>query len=143
MAKLWTPAIALSAALTLSGCASVDYVATEYGGMQPANFEVADVDTYRVFDKPAANKLMITPSLGRAAGAGFVSGLTFGAVSADDNLGRKPEFERASLAYLKSTGRDCRIMDGYVVIRGQWEFKYDCSVPPTPAPAQPKPLKKR
>jgi hypothetical protein len=123
---------ALGAALMLSGCASANYVMSEYSGVQLKHFEMAEGQTYRVFDKPEANKLMITPSLDRAAGAGFVSGLTFGAVPAQDNLGPKPEYERASLAYLASTGRTCRLIDGYIVIQGQWEFKYDCSPPPAP-----------
>jgi hypothetical protein len=133
---------ALGAALLLGGCASANYVMSEYGGVPLKHFEMGDGQTYRVFDKPDANKLMITPSLDRAAGAGFVSGLTFGAVPTQDNLGPKPEYERASLAYLTSTGRTCRLIDGYVVIQGQWEFKYDCSVP-APAPSAPQPRKKR
>lgn len=127
---------ALGAAVMLCGCASANYVMSEYGGVQLKHFEMGEGQTYRIFDKPDANKLMITPSFDRAAGAGFVSGLTFGAVPAQDNLGPKPEYERASLAYLTSTGRTCRLIDGYVVIQGQWEFKYDCSVQ-APAPVSP------
>jgi hypothetical protein len=131
--------MAVGVAGMLCGCASANYVMSEYGGVQLKHFEMNDGQTYRVFDKPDANKLMITPSLDRAAGAGFVSGLTFGAVPAQDNLGPKPEYERASLAYLASTGRTCRLIDGYVVIQGQWEFKYDCSVQVlAPAPQPPK-----
>lgn len=124
-------------ALMLAGCgAGVKYAIDEYSGVEVKSFQITEPDgeIYRVFDKPAQSKLMITPSLGRAAGAGFASGLTFGAVSADDSLGPKPEFEKATLAYLASTQRpNCRIIDGYVVVRGQWEFKYDCT--PLPAPA--------
>jgi len=135
---------AFGAAVTLCCCASANYVMNEYSGVEVTRFEVPDKDTYRVFDKPSQNKLMITPSLDRAAGAGFVSGLTFGAVSAQDNLGRKPEFEQVTLAYLTSTGRSCRIVDGYIVIQGQWEFKYDCSVqPPAPMPARSQETRKR
>ncbi len=120
----------LAIALLLAGCAATNYVLTEYAGIDVVNFNIPGADTYRVFDKPAANKLRITPSIERAAGAGFVSGLTFGGVAAEDNIGRKPEYENATLAYLKSTGRECRVIDGYVVLRGNWEFKYDCSAVP-------------
>lgn len=121
---------ALAAASMLCGCASASYVMDEYSSVEAKPFAMeGKKDFYRVFDKPAENKLMITPSIGRAAAAGFISGATFGGVAAEDNLGRKPEYEAATMAYLRSTGRDCRILDGYVVIKSQWEFKYDCSIP--------------
>jgi hypothetical protein len=121
-------ALMVAAALMLGGCASASYVMSEYGGIDPVPFD-GGTDIYRVFDKPAANKVMITPSIARAMGAGAASGLTFGAVPISDNVGPKPEYERVAIAYLKSTGRECRILDGYLVITAQWEFKYDCSVP--------------
>jgi len=103
-------------------------VVHEYSGIEPKSFEFAGEDTYRVFDRPDVNKLMITPSLSKAMGAGALQGLTFGGVDAMDSIGPKPMFERAALAYLASTGRQCRIIDGYLVVRPQWEFKYDCSI---------------
>lgn len=127
------------AAVTLPGCgAGVQYAIDEYSGISVVEYEVIDEDAYRIFDKPSANKLMITPSLGRAAGAGMLQGLTFGGADAMDTLGPKPKFEAAALGYLASTGRKCRILDGYIVARPQWEFKYDCSLPPAQvsAPSQ-------
>ena len=114
--------------LALGGCAGVNYVVHEYSGIEPKSFDVAGEDTYRVFDRPDVNKLMITPSLNKAMGAGALQGLTFGGVDAMDSIGPKPMFEHAALAYLASTGRQCRIIDGYLVVRPQWEFKYDCSI---------------
>lgn len=117
----------------LAGCTSgMQYALSEYTGVEVKNFEVQDEDTYRVFDKPDARKLMITPSLSRAAGMGVTRGLTFGAAGSDNP---KPLYERAALGYLASTGRACRIIDGYVVETPQWEFKYDCSPPPHVATA--------
>jgi hypothetical protein len=125
---------------TLAGCGGgVQYAMKEYTGVEVKSFEVVDEDTYRVFDKPAENKLMITPSIGKAMGAGAAQGLTFGGADAMDMIGPKPMFEKAALGYLASTGRTCRIIDGYIVAKPQWEFKYDCSVlvvapPPVIAP---------
>lgn len=127
----------VACALALAGCAGVSYVMKEYSGISPKPFEIEGEDIYRVFDRPEANKLMITPSFGKAAGAGALQGLTFGGVDAMDSIGPKPMFEHAALAYLKSTGRQCRVLDGYLVIRPQWEFKYDCSLPALAAPKRP------
>lgn len=118
--------LVLAAALTLAGCAGASYVMSEYQGIEPTPFPVEGDDVYRIFDKPADNRLMITPSIAKAMGAGFVQGATFGGVDAMDSIGPKPQFEHAALAYLQSTGRTCRILDGYIVVRPQWEFKYDC-----------------
>lgn len=125
-------AAVVACALALAGCgAGIQYIMEEYKGTEAKTFEVEGEDIYRVFDKPASNKLMITPSLGTALAAGAASGATFGAAHID---GPKPIFERAALGYLASTGRTCRIIDGYILARPQWEFKYDCSLPPAQQP---------
>ncbi len=50
-------------------------------------------------------------------GAGFAQGATFGGADAMDMIGPKPMFEKAALGYLATTGRTCRIVDGYIVAR--------------------------
>lgn len=123
--------VAFAAALLLTGCgAGIGYILDEYRGTEVKAFEVEGEDTYRIFDKPDKSKLMITPSIGAAAGAGVASGLTFHAV---DTVPPKPVFERAALGYLESTGRRCRILDAYLLVRPQWEVKYDCRIPAAPA----------
>jgi hypothetical protein len=120
--------VALSVAL--GGCASVNYILQEYQGVPVQEVKMPD-DTYRIFDKPAVNKLMVTSSLSSAAGQGFVKGLTFGAVPTD---APKPLFEAASLQFLGESGRPgCRIIDAYILAQPQWEVKYDCSPPPLAA----------
>jgi len=131
---------ALFGSLLLSGCgAGMQYAMDNYSGVKVVDYEVIDEDIYRVFDKPAENRLMITPSVARAAGAGALQGLTFGGADAMDTLGPKPKFEKAALAFLASTGRTCRIVDGYLIVKPQWEFKYDCSVLPAAPPASANP----
>ncbi len=123
---------------TLGGCASVNYIMNEYQGISAQEVKMPD-DTYRIFDKPAASKLMVTSSLSSAAGQGFVRGLTLGAVQTDSP---KPLFEAAALQFLTENGRpSCRVIDAYLLVRPQWEVKYDCTplpVPETPAPARPR-----
>lgn len=108
----------------LGGCAGVSYAIDEYSGVEVKNIQMPD-DNYRVFDKPAQNKMMVTPSLAASAGQGFASGLLLNAV---DNTPPKPRFDAAALQYLENTGRQgCRIVDSYVVVKPQFEIKYDCT----------------
>jgi hypothetical protein len=67
---------------------------------------------------------MVTTSLGRAAGQGYVKGLTLGII---DAAVPKPLFQGAAAKYLSETGRShCRINDGYLLVEPQYEFKFAC-----------------
>lgn len=112
-------AVVLCAALT--GCAGMD-AAMDYSGINPTHFTFQNA-TWRIFDKPSEGRLMITPTLGRAMGEGFLSGLTFGAADTDIP---KSEYQRAVEGWLARTQRRCTVLDGYKLIRPQWEFKYRC-----------------
>jgi hypothetical protein len=126
-------------ALSLSGCAGVKYAVDEYHGI-PVQEVVMPDDTYRVFDRPEQNKLMITSSVGSAAAQGFGSGLFLGMV---DNTPPKPLFDAAALKFLEQSGRPgCRIIDSYIVVKPQFEVKYDCT-PPAPPIASAAPRKPR
>lgn len=109
--------------LILTGCAGYGYALKHYSDVPLVKHETAD-GTYRIFDKPHANRMMITPTIGSSIGGGLARGLTLGAVDAS---GPKPIFQDAALSYLAKTGRDCRILDGYVVVDPQWEFTYECA----------------
>lgn len=126
---------ALFAGLLLSGCVSgpaIDYMRAEYAGVEVKSFEMPD-GTYRIFDKPQDGKIMITPSLGRAAGMGMATGATFGA--ADDSQNLAP-YRNEVETYLRSTERGhCRITTGTLLVRPQYEFTYDCT--PLPQPSKP------
>jgi hypothetical protein len=122
----------------LGGCASINYIVKEYEGIQIVEVKMPE-DTYRVFDKPTQNKLMITSSLGAAAGQGMVKGLTFGAAPTEVP---KPLFEAAAAQFLVESGRSgCRIIDAYLLAQPQWEVKYDCT--PVPVASPDKPLRHR
>lgn len=126
-----TAAILVGCAV-LGGCASINYIVNEYRGVDVREVKMSE-DTYRVFDKPAQSKMMVTSSLGSAAGQGFAKGLTFGAAQTEPP---KPLFEAAALQFLTENGRPgCRVLDAYLLASPQWEVKYDCS--PVVAAAQP------
>jgi hypothetical protein len=118
----------LACVLAMSGCVSgpaIDYMKAEYTGV-PVKLHTTAVDEYRIFDKPEAGKLMITPSLAAATGMGVVHGATYGAV--DQSHFTKP-WSDAAADYLASTGRTCRIVSTELLARPQYEVKYDCSAP--------------
>jgi hypothetical protein len=111
-------------ALPLAGCSSaLSYIIDEYRGVPVVEVSMPD-DTYRVFDKPAQSKMMITSSLASAAGQGFALGLTMGAADGPP----KPRFEATAAKHLQDTGRTgCRLIDAYLLAKPQWEVKYDCT----------------
>lgn len=116
---------AIAACAALMGCAGFDQAMT-YSGIDPVHFDSGDA-TWRIFDKPAEGKLMITPTLGNAMGQGVLKGLTFGAADTDIP---KSQYQGAVEAWLKHTGRSCTIIDGYKIIQPQWEFTYRCAEAP-------------
>lgn len=108
------------------GCVSgptMDYIRQEYTGVPVVLYATAE-DEYRIFDKPDAGKMMITPSLSRAAGIGGAKGASYGLV--DNSQDTRP-WAAAAGAYLASTGRACRIVSAELLMNPQYEVKYDCS----------------
>lgn len=130
MKKLLIAAICLP----LAGCAGASYVMDEYKGIDPVDVKMPD-DTYRIFDKPNAQKVMITPSMETAVEIGAMRGLTWGIGDFDVP---KPRFEAAVSKFLSEAGRKCEIKDGYKVLDIQWEFRYSCALEvPTVMPMRP------
>lgn len=85
-------------------------------------------DTYRVFDKPDANKMLVSSSIASATAQSFRSNIML-----KDDTPPKTSFEAAAIAYLSNSGRNgCRVTDSYLLIAPQYEVKYDCT-PPAPA----------
>jgi hypothetical protein len=68
-------------ALALAGCAGID-AALQYNDVDVHAIEVGG-STWRIFDKPAEGRMMITPTFGRSAANGLLSGLTLGAADTD------------------------------------------------------------
>jgi|GEM_PF-3264566 hypothetical protein len=139
----------LAALLVLAGCGG------RPGGLQDvlrydpkslAHVKMAD-DTYRVFEHPAADRIMTTTSVAQAMGQGFIAGATLGIA---DIQTPEERHEAAARRYLDLTGRAaCVIRNGYELVHTQYEFRFDCpsgtvrTPPPsvaeqgTPQPAAP------
>ena len=123
--------IALFLSLGCFGCAGINYAAQQYSGVRVEEVAMPD-DTYRIFDKPAENRMMVTSSLAAAMGQGLGAGLLLNAI---DNTPPKPRFDAAALQYLENTGRPgCRVVDLYLLVKPQFEVKYDCAPQASAAP---------
>ncbi len=123
-------AFAAVAALCLSACAYPEYVNDEYRYIPLATF-AHDNNSYRIFDKPSAGKLVITPSLATAMSDGVIRNATFGRYH---NRTERGTLEAAASAYLARHGRKCTITDGSMIYDPQWEFTYICEVVYTAQP---------
>lgn len=115
--------LVLASVFTLSACSGAGYAIENYSGVDVQRIQV-NGESWRIFDKPNENRLMITPSLGRAASVGAVQGATFGI--SDGGKDTMAEFEAAADAYVQSRKSKCRVTKGALVINPQYEFFYEC-----------------
>jgi len=107
----------------VSACSGAGYAIENYGGVDVQRIQ-ANGESWRIFDKPEEGRLMITPTLGRAASVGAVQGATLG--MSDGGKDTMAEFESAADAYVKSRNPDCAVTEGALVITPQYEFFYEC-----------------
>jgi hypothetical protein len=117
-------------ALALTACAYPEYVNDEYRYIPLATF-AHDNHTYRIFDKPSAGKMIITPSLVTAMSDGVIRNATFGRYH---NRTERETLEAAAAAYLARQGRNCTITSGSLAYDPQWEFTYVCEIVYTAQP---------
>lgn len=117
-------------ALALTACAYPHYVNDEYRYIPLTNF-AHENQSYRIFDKPSAGKLIITPSLATAMSDSVIRNATFGKYN---NTTSRETLEGAVAAYLASQGRQCKVTDANLIYDPQWEFTYSCEVRVTAYP---------
>jgi hypothetical protein len=109
--------------LCFAGCSGVDYAMQTYGEVTPVSF-LSRGTSWRIFDKPEDQIMMVTPSIGDVVGAGIVEGITVGAIG--NQTAPVTHFRLAASEYLTSTGRTCTITSTREVVDPQWEFTYEC-----------------
>ena len=121
---------AIVLALALTACAYPGYVNEDYRHIPLTTF-AHDNRSYRIFDKPSAGKLVVTPSLSMAVSDNVVRTVTF-----DRYHNKTPpeKIEAAVAAYLMSHGRKCVVTGGVLVYDPQWEFTYNCEIKTTAYP---------
>jgi hypothetical protein len=108
-------------ALAVSGCAGFNYVMENYNGTPTQHFTSSAGVPYRIFDKPAESRLMITPSLVASGAYGTAKGLTLGVVTPPTD-----QYRAAALEFLSSTGRNCVATSVEIVYDPQTEIRYQC-----------------
>lgn len=109
--------LALPLAL-LAACGGISYAMTEYSGVEVIPFTDAQGE-WRIFDRPDASKLMITPSIARSS----ISGATLGTVG---GVYQAPApYQAAADAWLAP--RNCKTGAAKLVLDWQYEFTYTCS----------------
>lgn len=122
-----TIAVCLAA---LSACAYPRYVNDDYRYIPLTTF-AHDNQSYRIFDKPSAGKLIITPSLAMAMSDSVLRNVTFDEYN---NATARDTLQGAVAAYLKNQGRKCEITGGSLIYDPQWEFTYTCELKYTAYP---------
>ena len=117
-------------AATLQACAYPSYVNDEYRYIPLTTF-AHENQSYRIFDKPSAGKLIVTPSLATAVSDTVIRNVTFDRYN---NTTAPETIEAAVAAYLERQGRKCDITGGSLIYDPQWEFTYTCDVKYTAYP---------
>jgi hypothetical protein len=114
----------LTLALTLAACSAPQHLGDEYRNVPRTTF-AHDGNTYRIFDKPSAGKLVVTPTVANAMSDSLLRKMTFGTYG---NAAPKSSMEAAVAAYLTSSGRKCAAISAALVHKPQWEFTYSCEI---------------
>ena len=108
-------------AVCLTSCGTMKYMVDEYAGVKIVKYEAPEM-TVRIFDRPDHGKLMITPTIGKAAALGAGAGISFGIWTP----GIDPfPMQQAAQHYLDSKDRKYRITSGKLLVKPQWEFTYE------------------
>jgi hypothetical protein len=115
---------AAAAHLILTSCSAPQHISDEYRDTPRTRFAF-DNNAYRIFDKPSAGKLVITPSVANAMSDSVIRNVTFGAYG---NAAPQSSIEAAVTAYLASNGRRCATDSATLVRKPQWEFAYTCEI---------------
>jgi len=116
--------VAIVGLFVLTGCAGMQYAMETYSGIDPVLFTPPGQEkTFRVFDKPSMNRVMLTSTLGDAARIGAVEGFTLTMVDAD---APEKEYARAAQAFLDSGKRGCTVVSSEKLLKVQYEMRYVC-----------------
>lgn len=117
-------------AVGLSGCASQDYVAQNYKGVDyVAYHDAPSKQDFYVYDKPGESRMMMTLEVG-----GSLMLLVTGA----NAVPPQTIYEQAADRWLAAQGRACHSTRSTLILMSEYEVTYDCAVdtqePQKPAP---------
>lgn len=123
-------ALAATLAVAVQGCTYPQYVNDEYRYIPLTTF-AHENQSYRIFDKPSAGKLVVTPSLTTAVSDTVIRNVTFDRYN---NATARETLQTAVAAYLERQGRKCEITGASLMYDPQWEFTYTCEIKYTAYP---------
>jgi hypothetical protein len=126
---------ALLAALAAGACATENHFNSVYAVVPPYRL-VAGEETYRIYDRPDLQRLVISPDLEAAAMAHVVDHLPFNLANFSGSRSPGSAYFYPLQQYFVRTGRRCELINGYVLMTPQWEFAYQCQ-PGGPEPYAP------
>lgn len=114
-------------AVMLAGCGAGYSRVSQYPGHLPGNYTMIEADGQAFSYKrhPQDDTLLIQTSVMRAAGAGIVSGLTMGGVSASTAATIEPRVREA--ARIAASMEGCTVADLYPLGTVSWEARLNCS----------------
>jgi hypothetical protein len=116
--------IIFTAILALSSCAGMGYAIQHYASVKPEIWQSPTTGTsFRVYDKPQENRMMITLSIGAAAAQGAGRGITLGLADT-----RTPSivYQDAAIEWLSTKGRVCSATATSLIVEPQYEVRYNC-----------------
>ena len=123
--KLKVLIAAVSLPLILIGCAGMDYAMKNYSGVKVESWvSPTTKKTFRIFDKPTENRMMITLGFGDASAQGIGQGLTLGVADTRTPGG---VYQDAAIEWLALRGRACTATSTFLVIEPQYEVRYTCT----------------
>lgn len=113
-------------AALLAGCSQetqdgIKYAIAEYKDVESKDYAI-NGETWRIFDRADAAKIMIIAPFNRINRESFRDGMSLGL--GKKTLNTDAEFRPAATAYIASIG--CKIGEGRLVVRTQYEFDYTC-----------------
>lgn len=117
--------VVVSLPAILIGCAGMDYAMKNYSGVKVETWiSPTTKKTFRIFDKPTENRMMITLGFGDASAQGIGQGLTLGIADT-----RTPEgvYQDAAIEWLALRGRACTATSTFLVVEPQYEVRYACT----------------
>ena len=108
----------------LSGCVTSESMARRSSYRQTVIHVAMSDDTYRLYEHPTDNSLLVSPSIGKIMSIGAAKGATLGLA---DTMTPEQKLEAAARQHLAATGRtNCRITRGYMLQKPLYEFWFEC-----------------
>lgn len=112
------------AVYAVSSCTGeTEFYTKDYSNVLAQEIQYND-RVWRIFDKPREGRLMITPSVHAAVGAGIATGFTLGLIPSPN--GKASTFRPAVDAYLSQKLENCDVTFARLLIKPYYEFSYSC-----------------